>query len=104
MSSSRLPPPRLTQPLPPTPTMSVNISVTSPTPTSETRPASPGSRPRMQHHRLKSTFVGVEHALSTFKAPIAQYRGIPYAICPARFRRSKLIDSYPAEVDATRFG
>jgi hypothetical protein len=59
---------------------------------------------RVQHPALCTTFVGVEHPLSTDDLPVVQFRGIKYASVPARFRQSKLFASYPALTDASRYG
>ncbi|EGO03463.1 hypothetical protein SERLA73DRAFT_101623 [Serpula lacrymans var. lacrymans S7.3] len=58
----------------------------------------------LHHSVLETTFKGVEHTISTPDIPISQFRGIKYASVPARFRQSKLFTSYPAVVDATRYG
>lgn len=74
-----------------------------PTPTPHAM-SQPAPQPTVRHHPLKTTFVGVDHPSSTPESPVAQYRGIQYATLPARFRRSKLVTSYPDVVDATKFG
>ncbi|TFY54861.1 hypothetical protein EVG20_g9537 [Dentipellis fragilis] len=58
----------------------------------------------VRHRTLKTTFTGIEHALSTSDAPVHQYRGIKYASMPVRFRQSRLFTSYRPRTDATRFG
>lgn len=62
------------------------------------------SSPKLYHNALKSTFCGIEPALSTPDAQIHQYLGIQYATVPARFRQSKLRTSYPPITDATAHG
>lgn len=62
------------------------------------------SSPKLYHTALKSTFCGIEPALSTPDAQIHQYFGIQYATVPARFRQSKLRTSYPPITDATAHG
>ncbi|KAI0000647.1 Alpha/Beta hydrolase protein [Russula compacta] len=64
----------------------------------------PAYQPVVRHTTLKSTFTGLQHALSTAEIPIHQYRGIKYATIPARFRQSKLFTSYRSSTDATRYG
>ncbi|KAF8551769.1 alpha/beta-hydrolase [Imleria badia] len=58
----------------------------------------------LHHSSLNTVFHGVEHTISSPDAPIHQFRGIKYAIVPARFRQSMLYASYPPIVDATKFG
>lgn len=58
----------------------------------------------LHHPTLNTTFHGVDHSLTTPDIPIHQFRGIKYAIVPARFRQSILCSSYPPVVDATKFG
>ena len=60
--------------------------------------------PLAHHSALRTTFRGVDHTLSTEDAPVVQFRGIQYASVPARFRQSKLVTSYPAVTDASRYG
>ena len=60
--------------------------------------------PRLRHAELGTTFVGVEHSLSSPDMRIHQYRGIKYASVPARFRQSKLWDKYPLVTEASNFG
>ena len=64
----------------------------------------PGSLPELYHERLGTTFIGVEHPISTLEATIHQFRGIKYASVPARFRQSRLFNSYSQITDATRLG
>jgi hypothetical protein len=59
---------------------------------------------RVHHPALRTSFIGVDHPLSTDDAPIVQFRGIQYAFIAARFRQSKLVTSYPAVTDASRYG
>jgi carboxylesterase type B len=58
----------------------------------------------LHHSSLNTTFHGIEHTVSSPASPIHQFRGIGYAIVPARFRQSVLCTSYPPMVDATKFG
>lgn len=58
----------------------------------------------LHHTSLNATFHGVEHTVSSPVVPIHQFRGIKYALVPARFRQSILCSSYPPIVDATKFG
>ena len=60
--------------------------------------------PKLHHSVLHTTFCGLDHPLSTSDAPVHQYLGIKYASVPARFRQSKLVKSYPPQVDATSHG
>ncbi|KAF8899784.1 Alpha/Beta hydrolase protein [Gymnopilus junonius] len=60
--------------------------------------------PKLHHLSLETTFCGVEHPLSTPGAPIHQYRGIKYATIPARFRPSRLCETYPPITDASKHG
>ncbi|KAI0263014.1 alpha/beta-hydrolase [Gloeopeniophorella convolvens] len=64
----------------------------------------PAYQPLVRHSTLKTTFTGLQHALSTADTPIHQYRGIKYASVPARFRQSLLVTSYRSSTDATRYG
>jgi hypothetical protein len=59
---------------------------------------------RVHHPALRTSFIGVDHPLSTDDAPIVQFRGIQYGSVAARFRQSKLVTSYPAVTDASRYG
>lgn len=39
------------------------------------------------------------------KGNIAEFRGVPFATIPARFRRAELVDSHPEGIiDATKYG
>jgi carboxylesterase type B len=58
----------------------------------------------LRHDVLGTTFAGVEHALSTPAAPVAQFRGVRYATIPARFRAAQLLTEYPDSVDASCYG
>lgn len=58
----------------------------------------------LHHAALKTTFVGVEHPVSTTETRVLQFRGIKYASIPARFRQSKLITSYHPVTDASKYG
>lgn len=58
----------------------------------------------LHHSSLNTVFYGVEHAVSSPDIPIHQFRGIRYAVVPARFRQSILCSSYPPVVDATKYG
>lgn len=58
----------------------------------------------LHHSSLNTTFYGVEHTISSPNIPIHQFRGIKYAVVPARFRQSIVCSSYPPVVDATKFG
>jgi carboxylesterase type B len=58
----------------------------------------------LHHEGLKTTFSGVEHALSTPAASITQFRGVRYAIIPGRFRTARLVSEYEEVVDATCYG
>lgn len=60
--------------------------------------------PKLHHVVLDTTFCGINHPASTPDAPIHQYLGIKYASIPARFRQSKLFNSYPAITDASKHG
>ncbi|KAF5351202.1 hypothetical protein D9756_008368 [Leucocoprinus leucothites] len=60
--------------------------------------------PKLHHVVLDTTFCGVDHPASTPDAPIHQYLGIKYGAIPARFRQSKLFNSYPAITDASKHG
>jgi hypothetical protein len=62
------------------------------------------THPFVRHSALRTTFIGINHPLSTIDIPIVQFRGIKYASVPARFRQAKLFASYPATTDATRYG
>jgi hypothetical protein len=64
----------------------------------------PGPLPELYHELLGTRFIGVEHPISTLEATIHQFRGIKYASVPARFRQSRLFNSYPQITDATRLG
>lgn len=67
-------------------------------------PAQVLSQPVIHHAALKTTFIGIPHAVSTPEVSVHQYRGIKYASIPGRFRQSKLFSAYPPRTDATRFG
>ncbi|KAF8136913.1 Alpha/Beta hydrolase protein [Boletus edulis] len=58
----------------------------------------------LHHPSLNTSFHGVEPTVSSPDLSIHQFRGIKYAIVPARFRQSVLCSSYPPVVDATKFG
>ncbi|KAH0834837.1 Alpha/Beta hydrolase protein [Lanmaoa asiatica] len=58
----------------------------------------------LRHPSLNTTFHGLEHSVSSPDLLVHQFRGIKYAIVPARFRQSILCSSYPPIVDATKFG
>jgi hypothetical protein len=58
----------------------------------------------LRHEGLRTTFSGVEHAVSTPAVPITQFRGIRYATIPGRFRTARLVSEYEEVVDATRYG
>lgn len=60
--------------------------------------------PKLHHVALDTTFCGINHSTSTLDTPIHQYLGIKYASIPARFRQSKLFNSYPAITDASNHG
>jgi carboxylesterase type B len=60
--------------------------------------------PELYHPALNTTFVGVEHPISTHDSHIHSFRGIKYASVPARFRQSKLFTSYRPVTDASRDG
>ncbi|XP_006463977.1 hypothetical protein AGABI2DRAFT_194604 [Agaricus bisporus var. bisporus H97] len=60
--------------------------------------------PKLHHAVLDTTFVGVNHAVSTSDTLVHQYRGIKYASVPARFRQSKIFNSYPSLTDASKHG
>lgn len=62
------------------------------------------SQPTVRHEALDTTFIGIEHPLSTAANPIHQFRGIKYAYIPARWRQSKLYTSYAPGTDATKYG
>ena len=62
------------------------------------------SQVALYHSSLNTSFYGVQHTVSSPHNPIHQFRGIKYAIVPARFRQSILCSSYPPTVDATKFG
>jgi hypothetical protein len=64
----------------------------------------PQSEPTVRHEALDTTFIGVEHALSTPAAPIHQFRGIRYASIPGRWRQSKLFTTYEPGTNATKYG
>jgi carboxylesterase type B len=60
--------------------------------------------PTVVHERLGTIFHGIKHPVSNSTHQLEQFRGIKYASIPARFRRSRLVSSYPPDVDATRYG
>ncbi|KAK2461023.1 hypothetical protein APHAL10511_006964 [Amanita phalloides] len=60
--------------------------------------------PKLNHAALETTFVGLEHSLSTSDVPVHQYRGIKYASVPGRFRQSRLWSNYPMITDASKHG
>lgn len=60
--------------------------------------------PKISHAALETTFVGLEHPLSSPETRIHQYRGIKYASVPARFRHSRLWTKYPMITDASKYG
>ncbi|PFH47384.1 hypothetical protein AMATHDRAFT_152199 [Amanita thiersii Skay4041] len=60
--------------------------------------------PKIHHVELETTFLGVEHQLSTPDTRIHQYLGIKYASVPQRFRQSILFTEYPCITNATKFG
>ncbi|EIN08980.1 alpha/beta-hydrolase [Punctularia strigosozonata HHB-11173 SS5] len=62
------------------------------------------SEPTVRHEALDTTFIGVEHTLSTSAAPIHQFRGIKYATIPGRWRQSKLFTTYEPGTNATKYG
>ncbi|VDB95609.1 unnamed protein product [Peniophora sp. CBMAI 1063] len=61
-------------------------------------------QPVVRHATLKTTFIGIQHAVSTSDAPVNQFRGIKYASLPGRFRQSHLFVQYHSRTDATRYG
>jgi hypothetical protein len=61
-------------------------------------------QPIARHAALKTTFTGIQHALSTPDAPVVQFRGIKYATVPARFRQARLFTAYHSRTDALRYG
>ncbi|KAG9311718.1 Carboxylesterase family-domain-containing protein [Chiua virens] len=61
-------------------------------------------RVSLHHSSLDTTFHGIQHPVSSLDIPIHQFRGIKYAVVPARFRQSIICSSYPPEVDATKHG
>jgi hypothetical protein len=60
--------------------------------------------PEIYHPRLKTTFRGIQHPLSSVECLVAQFRGIKYGIIPARFKQSVLNDDYPDIYDASEHG
>lgn len=74
-----------------------------------TMPTAQGSNmsqpyPKLHHVVLDTTFAGISHAVSTPDTLVHQYLGIKYASIPARFRQSKLFNSYPTLFDASKHG
>ncbi|KAF8911744.1 Alpha/Beta hydrolase protein [Mucidula mucida] len=68
-------------------------------------PSAVANTPPVVHHgALQTTFLGIEHPLSTDELPIHQYRGIKYASVPARFRQSHLFSAYDSTTDASKYG
>ncbi|KAI0027670.1 carboxylesterase, partial [Vararia minispora EC-137] len=61
-------------------------------------------QPVVRHAKLKTTFTGIQHSLSTSEVTVNQFRGIKYAFAPARFRQSQLFTSYHSRTDASRYG
>lgn len=61
-------------------------------------------QPVVRHATLKTSFIGIQHAVSTPDAPVNQFRGIKYASVPGRFRHSQLFAQYHSRSDATRYG
>ncbi|CAK5272812.1 unnamed protein product [Mycena citricolor] len=55
----------------------------------------------VHHPGLGATFYGIQHPTAP---AIEQFRGIKYATIPARFRRSRLWNRFPPQVDASRYG
>jgi len=60
--------------------------------------------PKLHHAVLDTTFCGINHLASTPHASIHQYLGVKYASIPARFRQSKLFNTYPAITLASKHG
>ena len=60
--------------------------------------------PKLHHAVLDTTFCGINHLASTPHTSIHQYLGIKYASIPARFRQSKLFNTYPAITLASKNG
>jgi hypothetical protein len=58
--------------------------------------------PQVQHQRLQALITGVRRDFNGVE--VDQFRGIKYAIIPARFERAQPVRGPMGIVDATKYG
>lgn len=77
----------------------------------KSRPASHADcRSLVNHHTTSTMSVSLEHSslrstLEGVRSPgVTQFRGIPYGRIPRRFAAPEAIETYPAQLDCTKYG